>query len=122
VQEHESWDVLSFPAIAEKPETYDFLTPYGRRRVQRKKGEVLQPSLVSLTALKTQHRAMTEYNFIAQYQQDPQPFSGIIVLRTWLRFYDPKDKPEKFDQIIQSWIPQTRIPSFLIIAFAPLGA
>ena len=44
---------------------------------------------------------MTEYNFVAQYQQDPQPPSGIIVKREWLKFYGPNDKPEKFDQIIQ---------------------
>ena len=46
---------------------------------------------------------MTEYNFTAQYQQDPQPPSGIIVKRKWLKFYGPNDKPEEFDQIIQSW-------------------
>ena len=36
VQQHESWDVLSFPAIAEQDETYDFLTPYGRRQIHRR--------------------------------------------------------------------------------------
>jgi predicted phage terminase large subunit-like protein len=103
VQEHESWDVLSFPAIAEQDETYDFLTPYGRKRIHRKKGEILQPALLSATTLNSQRRAMTEYNFTAQYQQDPQPPSGIIVKREWLKFYGPNDKPEKFDQKIQSW-------------------
>src|ERR1035437_270110 len=103
VQEHEPWDVLSFPAIAEQDETYDFLTPYGRKRIHRKIGEVLHPALVSLTTLETQRRAMTEYNFTAQYQQNPQPPSGIIVKREWLRFYGPNDKPEQFDQIVQAW-------------------
>ena len=103
VQEHESWDVLSFPAIAEQDETYDFLTPYGRKRIHRKTGEILQAALLSSATLDSQRRAMTEYNFTAQYQQDPQPPSGIIVKREWLRFYGPNDKPEKFDQIIQSW-------------------
>lgn len=46
---------------------------------------------------------MTEYNFAAQYQQNPQPPSGIIVRREWLKFYGPGDMPEKFDQKIQSW-------------------
>ena len=27
VQQHEPWDVLSFPAIAERDEYYDFITP-----------------------------------------------------------------------------------------------
>jgi predicted phage terminase large subunit-like protein len=46
---------------------------------------------------------MTEYNFVAQYQQDPQPFSGIIVKREWLKSYEPGDLPKQFDKIIQSW-------------------
>jgi predicted phage terminase large subunit-like protein len=103
VQEHESWDVLSLPAIAEQDETYDFLTPYGCKRIHRKKGEVLQPALVSRTTLESQRRAMTEYNFTAQYQQNPQPPSGIIVKPEWLKSYGPGDKPERFDQIAQSW-------------------
>jgi predicted phage terminase large subunit-like protein len=103
VQQHESWDVLSFPAIAEQDETYDFLTPYGRRRIHRSTGEILQPALLSPTALESQRRGMTEYNFVAQYQQDPQPPSGIIVKREWLKFYDPSDLPKQFDQIFQSW-------------------
>jgi predicted phage terminase large subunit-like protein len=103
VQQHESWDVLSFPAIAEQDETYNVWTPYGRRRLHRKTGEILQPSLLSPTALESQRRGMTEYNFVAQYQQDPQPPSGVIVKREWLKFYGPNDKPEKFDKIIQSW-------------------
>ena len=103
VQEHESWEVLSFPAIAEQDDNYDFLTPYGLRRIHRKVDEVLQPDLVSRVALNTLRRAMTEYNWVAQYQQDPQPASGIIVKRDWLTFYSPNDKPDKFDQILQSW-------------------
>jgi predicted phage terminase large subunit-like protein len=103
VQKHEHWDVLSFPAIAEQDETYDFLTPYGNKRIHRKNGEALHPAVFSLAALELQRRAMTEYNFTAQYQQNPQPPSGIIVQRKWLRFYSPQDKPEQFDQIIQSW-------------------
>lgn len=46
---------------------------------------------------------MTEYNFAAQYQQDPQPPSGNIVKKKWLKFYGPNDKPERFSQVIQSW-------------------
>lgn len=103
VQKHESWDVLSLPAIAEEDETYDFSTPYGAKQIHRRTGEVLHPAFLSLAALETQRRAMTEYNFTAQYQQNPQPPSGVIVKREWLKFYGPKDRPEKFEQIIQSW-------------------
>jgi predicted phage terminase large subunit-like protein len=103
VRQHESWDVLSFPVKAKQDETYDFLTPYGRRRIHRSTGEILQPALLSPTALEALRRGMTEYNFEAQYQQDPQPPSGIIVKREWLKFYEPGDLPKQFDQIFQSW-------------------
>jgi predicted phage terminase large subunit-like protein len=91
VQEKEHWDVLSFPAIAEQDENYSFQTPYGWRRVQRRTGDILQPTLLSADSLKVQRRGMTDYNFVAQYQQNPQPPSGIIV------------KPQRFDQVLQSW-------------------
>lgn len=103
VQEHETWDVLSFPAIAEQDATFEIATPYGRRSLGRRTGEILQPALVSATTLEGLRRSMTEYNFAAQYQQDPQPPSGLIVQRSWLRFYKEDEKPEKFDEIVQSW-------------------
>ena len=46
---------------------------------------------------------MTEYNFAAQYQQDPQPPSGLIVRREWLKFYRPDESAKSFEQILQSW-------------------
>ena len=103
VQQSETWDVLSFPAVAEQDETYDIATPYGRKLIQRAEGEILQPTLLSPTTLEIHRRAMTEYNFAAQYQQNPQPPSGIIVKREWLKFYGPSDLPEKFDVVVQSW-------------------
>jgi predicted phage terminase large subunit-like protein len=103
LQETEAWDVLSFPAIAEKDERYEIVTPYGRRTIRRPTGEILHPALVSADTLNTLRNTMTEYNFAAQYQQDPQPPSGLIVRRNWLRFYTEAEKPESFDQIVQSW-------------------
>jgi predicted phage terminase large subunit-like protein len=103
VQESETWDVLSLPAIAEQDETYEISTPYGRKTIRRKVGEVLQPSLLSATTLEAQRRAMTEYNFAAQYQQNPQPPAGIIVKRDWITHYEPHELPHKFDEVVQSW-------------------
>jgi predicted phage terminase large subunit-like protein len=103
VQQHEAWDVLSFPAIAERDEEYNLSTSYGHRRIRRKCGEALQPAHFSLTWLESQRHAMTEYNFSAHYQQNPQPPSGNIVKREWLTSYAPNEKPERFDRILQSW-------------------
>jgi predicted phage terminase large subunit-like protein len=103
VQRTEHWDILSFSAIAQKDEHHTFATPYGSRIVHRRAGEVLHPALLSPSALDTLRRSMTEYNFAAQYQQEPEPPSGLIVRRKWLKFYSDRDKPERFDCIMQSW-------------------
>jgi predicted phage terminase large subunit-like protein len=102
-EKNEQWDVLSFPAKAEQDQSYSFLTPYGRRQVHRKPGDILQPALFSAESLEARRLGMADYNFAAQYQQDPQPPSGIIVKREWLKYYRPDEKPERFDQILQSW-------------------
>ena len=82
VQEYEEgWQVLSFPAIAEQDEEGLVRAPYGWMNVDRKEGDVLQPNLMSREALEVQRRAITEYNFASQYQQNPEPPSGIIVKR-----------------------------------------
>jgi len=103
LQETENWDVLSLPAIAEKDERCDLMTPYGRRLIHRKAGEVLHPALLSASTLDGLRHSMTDYNFAAQYQQDPQPPAGLIVRRQWLKFYSEKETPESFDQVVQSW-------------------
>ena len=103
VQQSETWGVLSFPAIAERDEVYDIVTPYGPKLIRRWQGEILQPALLSPATLDVQRRAMTEYNFAAQYQQDPQPPAGNIVKREWLKFYGSSEKPDEFDQVVQSW-------------------
>ncbi len=103
VQEHEAWEVVSFPAVAEVNTTYDISTPYGRREVCRQIGDPLQPALVSASRLDQLRSSMTAYNFAAQYQQDPQPPAGVIIRREWLKFYTSLEKPTTFKKIIQSW-------------------
>jgi hypothetical protein len=103
VEANEPWDVVSIPAIAEHDEIYEFFTPYGHRRIVRNDGDTLQPNLVSRDKLELLRRGMTDYNFAAQYQQNPQPPSGIIVKREWFKFYTPAEKPKEFSRVIQSW-------------------
>ena len=103
LQETERWDLILFPLIAEREEHYELASPYGRRRIHRRADEVLHPALLSASAVEGLRRSMTEYNFAAQYQQDPQPPSGLIVRRDWLRFYKPNESAKNFEQIVQSW-------------------
>jgi len=117
VQQHERWDVLSLPAIAEQDEIYRFDTAYGRRKVRRKAGNPLHPALVSAETLIAQKEAMTDYNYSAQYQQNPQPEKGNIVQREWLKYYTSEDRPETFGTIVQSWdtaVKDTELANFSV--------
>ena len=103
VQETEDWRVLSFSAIAEESEFYKIRTPYRTTRFDRNEGDILQPSLTPRPVLEALRKAMTPYHFAAQYQQNPQPPSGNIVKREWLKFYTPEEKPDDFKTVLQSW-------------------
>jgi predicted phage terminase large subunit-like protein len=103
VQENEKWDVLSFPVIAIGDTDYSILTPYGRRTIRRREGDVLQPALLPLARLEELRHSMTEYNFSAQYQQNPTPRDGNMIKTGWLEYYEPSKEPGKFDRIFQSW-------------------
>lgn len=103
VQQHEKWDVLSLPAISDSEEKYDVITPYGDKQYVRKAGTVLHPAQNPERKLREIRAGMTEYNFAAQYQQDPQPPAGNVVKRDWLKYYVEKDRPDRFDLILQSW-------------------
>lgn len=105
VQADEHWDVVSLPVIVEHDERHDIRSPYGRKVVLRKEGDALHPPHLAVEVIESIRRGMTEYHFAAQYQQDPQPASGLIVKREWLKFYTPAERParERFTQVIQSW-------------------
>lgn len=72
----DGWELLSLPAIAEKDEEFILSN---NRKVGRRKGEALNPSLEPLTILENQKKIMTNYIFSAQYQQNPLPQKGNII-------------------------------------------
>jgi predicted phage terminase large subunit-like protein len=98
-----NWKVLSLPAIAQEDENYVYETPFGRRVLERFKGEALHPERDSLETLLKVRQEIGEYNFESQYQQSPMPIDGGVIKRHWLRFY-PADLPlTSFSFILQSW-------------------
>ncbi len=103
VLEQEEWDVLSFPAIAERDETFAIESPLGRRWFYRKEGDVLHPERETRVTLASIRERMGEYNFSSQYQQNPIPLGGAIVKTGWIQYYDPADLPEHWEMVIQSW-------------------
>ena len=93
------WEVLSLPAIAEKDES--FVLSDGRI-VGRKAGEVLNPEHEPLEVLLDLKKAMTEYNFSSQYQQNPIPLKGSIINFDDFKYFE--NLPTADNRIVvQSW-------------------
>jgi predicted phage terminase large subunit-like protein len=95
------WEVLSLPAIAERDEVFEAMTPYGKYRYRRKAGEALHPEREPVAALEAIRQAIGSYNFAAQYLQSPEPPGGGMIKEAWFSFYDRL--PDKFDAVLQSW-------------------
>ena len=99
----EGWEVLSFPAIAEADEVHRIETIWGAQCFRRRQGEALHPDREPLETLDRIRRTIGEYNFAGQYQQSPAPLGGGLVKAEWFKRYGEKDRPERFDRIVQSW-------------------
>lgn len=96
VQPTGAWTNLIIPAIAEKDETYE--TAEGEFYTRRQ-GELLQPEREDMIALEAARRGLGSLNFSAQYQQDPQPPGGNLILREWIQSY--KNLPLPIEQLTQ---------------------
>jgi predicted phage terminase large subunit-like protein len=108
VQKDEHWDVIALPAIAKHNEIYAIHTPYGRRTISRREGQVLQPQRQSLQTLIERRNAQGSRTFDAQYQQNPHGAENAIIQRDWLAYYDDNTKPSEFDTTLQSWDTATK--------------
>lgn len=95
----DGWELLSLPAISEKDEVFKLSDG---KIVGRKKGEALNPTLESLEILENIKKVMTEYNFAAQYQQNPIPQKGNIIDFSYFRFFGMTEIPT-FEKVLQSW-------------------
>lgn len=94
--------LLSFAAIAQEDEEYDYATPFGRRRHVRRAGEALHPEREPLEVLEEQRQWLSSAFFSAQYLQEPVPLEGNLVKRDWLRHYMPFEIMAP-DRVFQSW-------------------
>ena len=73
----EDWNVLSIPAIATEPVSYQ-IGPEPGDAFNRQAGEVLHPEREPLDVLEATRRAIGSLTFAAQYQQDPVPPGGNV--------------------------------------------
>ena len=99
----EPWEVIRFPAIAEADEEHRIETIWEPRCFRRRQGEALHPDREPLETLDRLRRTIGEYNFAGQYQQSPAPLGGGLVKAESFKRYGEKDRPERFDRIVQSW-------------------
>jgi predicted phage terminase large subunit-like protein len=99
LQEQGGFEVLNFPAVAQRDETYEL---GDGRLYTRQKGELLHPDHEPADALIELKREMGPIAFSAQYQQSPMPPGGRIIKRKWLTTYDDV-RSQSGDRIIMSW-------------------
>jgi len=89
--EGDQWRVVNFPAIAEHDEPH------------RKAGEALHPERYPLDQLHKIKVAIGTRDWEALYQQHPTPDGGTIFRQEWIRYWEPKDIPQRFDVLLMSW-------------------
>lgn len=94
----EEWDRIMIPAIATEMEQWEL---GGGAIKQRTVGEVIQASRMGLNELDVQHIRMGATAFSAQYQQQPVPDDGIVIRRSWLKYYETP--PDEFSVKLVSW-------------------
>jgi predicted phage terminase large subunit-like protein len=94
------FDVLALPAIAIEQQSLP--TGHGRFHL-RSPGEPLYPGRENLATLERTKTSVGSRVFEAQYQQSPAPLGDGIVKAEWFKRYGEKDRPERFDRIVQSW-------------------
>ena len=97
LQKFENWEVISIPAIAEKDEKHFFSDG---RVFARKAGDVLLPNREPLETIEELRNTMSEYNFSAQYQQNPMPEKGNLIDFDAFTRYETLPESGNF---IQSW-------------------
>ncbi len=76
VLKQEDWEVVSFPAIAEKDEDHTIDTAFGEFRIRRRAGDLLHPERESRETLERIRRTIGEYNFAGPVSAGASPVGG----------------------------------------------
>lgn len=89
--EVQNWQIVNYPAIAEHDEAH------------RRTGEALDPNRWPLDVLRERRAHVGPRDWEALYQQHPSAEGGEIFKEAWLKFWQPSELPEHFDQELTSW-------------------
>jgi hypothetical protein len=89
-EEHDTWEVIEFPAIAHDDEYDD------NGNILRKQGEALWASRYPLEVLTNIRQTVGVYNFASQYQQQPISSETQVFHDKYFRYYNEKDLEGKY--------------------------
>ena len=93
------WVLFSLPAIIE----VDQPVQIGPDKFHHfRAGDLLHPERMPRDELEAR-RAIDPETFAAHYQQQPLPPGGLIIQRSWLRFYDVLPPRNASSVLLQSW-------------------
>lgn len=98
----DDWTVLDIPAVAEQQSEYRT----GLRPLDvytRQPGELIDPRRLDEAELARLKSMLGNFNFAAQYQQNPIPIEGNLVKQEWFRRYDMLPVREEMDAVVLSW-------------------
>jgi hypothetical protein len=85
-----SWDHLMLPAIA--LEEHEIPLCHGKVQIRRP-GDLLHPERENAETVERIRAEIGSLQFSAQYQQQPVPVEGNLILRAWFRVYDRLPEP-----------------------------
>jgi predicted phage terminase large subunit-like protein len=97
-EDHEQWEIINFPALAEQDEYIDLETKKIIRdpvivadnmRLLRKQHEALHPERYDEKELRTIRNTVGTREWSALYQQQPLPDSGDFFRKEWFRYRNP---------------------------------
>ena len=98
--EQGGWTLLSLPAIATEDQ---IIRISDTEKYSRREGELLHEAHEDETVLNEAKYNLGSAAFNSQYQQQPVPASGNMILRDWFKFYQEKKRLDWFEFIVQSW-------------------
>jgi predicted phage terminase large subunit-like protein len=101
----ENVELLNFPAIAQKDETYTITTPIeGTITYPWRVNDLLHPERLDRATLDRMRASMGPYYFSSQYLQSPTPIYGGMIDERWFPRYKPEEvENQSWDYVIQTW-------------------
>ena len=101
IMETGGWKELILPAIQPTTRVFDIVE--GGLKVRFNVGRVLQPERHDLKDLEQLKKEMGEFDFEAQFNQNPLPPGGAIIKEQWVQRYQTPPKASQIKAIVQSW-------------------